>query len=203
MEKMYDSISEMYDNIILNEVHSQFDSDITLDELLEIPSSTADGFVRFESGDIVRIPKTNIQTTFLFGYSKLEGNYEEKYQLAKDTVNLDYAIRFNTATHDFILKSLREKPNLDFGALYVCKEYPIAPDNTAAKSILFLRTAIDIFYIGGFEKMNASKLLINTNDRKKLYSAYKKAKQDVIKQLTDLYNDKKEAAFNIYMYCTD
>jgi len=152
---------------------------------------------------VVYIPIPEIQKAFPFSYNaEISGDYEQKLEGAKNTVNLDYAIQVNTEPIDFILDHLRQKPDIELGALYLVRENQKLPASTRFRIVKYLRKYPDTLYMGGSETEQMV-LLKDADDRKALYSAYKKIRSNIVKQLTEWENQYKHNAFEIVMYNSD
>lgn len=157
-------------------------------------------FAELKNNLIVFISDKEIQTFFPFPYSaSISGDYEKKLEEASKTVTLDYAISINTEWVDFILNCLRTKPDMEKGALYLVREDQRLPNDSRFRSVKFFKSYPDMFYIGANEKDNMV-LLTDVDDRKKLYSAYKKARKRIVDSVTEWYEKYKDNAFDIIMY---
>ena len=199
MEKQFKSFKEQHDEEHFTYIHSEQVPDATMSDIVWDNGIC----VKLKNEDIVYIKEHKLQTIFPFPYSAdIKGDYESKLKEAENIVNLNYAITVNTKPYDFILEHLKSKPNLDLGALYLVREDQRLPENTRFKKLMYLRTYPDKLFMG-IHEIEQMVLLKDADDRKALYSAYKKIRSNIVKQLTEWENQYKHNAFEIVMYNTD
>lgn len=175
------------------------DPDLTMEDYI-YPEMV---FAELKNNLVVCIEEEELQTSFPFPYSaSVDGDYEEKLAEAKSKVNLEYAISVNTENIDFVLEHLRVKPDMKQGALYLVRENQLLPEDSRFRVVKFLRTYPDMAYMGSRELESIS-ILVDADDRKAIYSAYKKARSNIVKRLSEWHEKYRHNAFEIIMYNQD
>lgn len=197
--KRLKTLEQLYREEIFKYVESPNNPTLSMSDVI-FPDGV---FVELKNNLVVFIRDKEIQTIFPIPYSaSIKGDYEEKLIAASDAVTLDYAISVNTEEVDFILDNLRSKPDVKKGALYLVLENQKLPSDSRFRSLKFLRTYPDLSYMTASERKNAV-LLTDVDDRKALYSAYKKMRKRIIDHVTDWHNKYRDGAFDVLMYNKD
>ena len=200
VKKSFKSLKQLYREECLANQPIIMGQPLEMDDI--IWDDDYDEFVRLKDNTIIHIHPDKLQTIFPFPYSESNGDYDKKKDEAQQQVNLDYAIAVNTQNIDFILKCLREKPSLEYGALYITKDSSFDRDNSMFRSITYIRTYPDVYYMRQSERQKLV-MLKDLDDRKALYSAYKKVHSSVVNRLKE-WNDKyRHNAFEFIMYNID
>ena len=195
VKRSFKSFKQMHREEILSH-----DPSSTMDDY--IWQDDYDEFVRLKNNTIVHIHPDDLQTVFPFPYSKSKNNYEEQKALAEKTVNLDYAIQVNTQNIDFMLKCLRERPSLEYGALYLSKESTFVKDDCIFRTVEYIRTYPDMFSMNLADRQKFV-FLKDLDDRKAIYSAYKRIRASIVKRLIERKDKYRHNAFETILYNID
>ena len=201
MEKQFKSLKQQHDEELFKYILSVEWSDIEC-EMEDFIFD--DGIcVKLKNDIVVFIPYPMLPTSFPFPYRPdIKGDIQERAKYMRGIVNLDYAIQENVKHIDFILEHLRKKPDIELGALYLVREDIRLPETTRFRIVKYFRTYPDMLCMGGRESKETT-LLVDADDRKALYSAYKKVRSHIIQELNERYEKYGSCAFEIIPYNVD